>query len=105
MTLFGRDFLTGFCGSLTSSSDDDELVESSDESSSDDIFGLFGLSGARLLIGERDRERLRMGDGVREPYLRYVSGEMLLPRFRLARKLPLCEISILTRFRPQIRFR
>ena len=88
---------------MTSSSD--ELLESSDESSSDDIFGLFGFNGARLLIGERDRLRLRMGEGVREPYLRYVSGEMLRPRFRLARKVPLCEISILTRFRPQIFFR
>ena len=82
----------------SSDSDEFELDESEPE---DDSFGLFGLSGFNffLLIGDRDLDRLVLsGEGVREPYLLYVSGLILRLRFFLA----LFDNSTLTRLRPQI---
>ena len=67
-------------GGVTSSSDD----ELDDESLSSDFwfltFGLFGFNGFDFLtIGDRDLDRLDFlrGEGVRDPYLRYVSGLIL----------------------------
>ena len=66
--------------------DDDSVSESeSDSASVDDRRGLFGFNGARLPIGERDRDRLRAGDGVRDPYFRYVPGLILRLRFLFLR--------------------
>ena len=59
---------------MSSSSDELEFeeVESDESLPSDDVtFGLFGLSGALLTIGDLERERRNLaGDGVREPYFR-----------------------------------
>ena len=67
-------------GGVTSSPDD----ELDDESLSSDFwfftFGLFGFNGFDFLaIGDRDLDRLDFlrGEGVRDPYLRYVSGLIL----------------------------
>ena len=70
----------GDVGGVISSSDD----ELDDESLSSDFwfftFGLFGFNGFDFLtIGDRDLDRLDFlrGEGVLDPYLRYVSGLIL----------------------------